>query len=239
MQLFGLVGRNISYSFSRKFFSEKFTRLRIDATYENFDIEDISRLPEILSSPQLRGFNVTIPYKEEVIPYLDNLSADAAAIGAVNTVRVEPDASLTGHNTDWIGFYLSLLPMLDSSHKSALVLGTGGASKAVAYALAKLEIAVHSVSRTGNLTYGNLKRIDFPDPLIIVNCTPLGTFPNIGASPPLPEDFFRPGDIAYDLIYNPAETQFLKTALMAGARTQNGLRMLEIQAEKSWEIWNG
>ncbi len=238
MQLYGLVGRHISYSFSRAYFTQKFGRLGIDARYENFDIDDISLLEKITVIPGLRGFNVTIPYKREVIPYLDNLSPEASRIGAVNTVKIEADGKRSGHNTDWIGFTESLQPHLESGPIEALVLGTGGASLAVTYALDRLGIGHQSVSRTGSgLRYGNLSRKDFPRPLIIVNCTPVGTAPDVGISP-IDGQFFRPGDIAFDLIYNPPRTRFLYDADVAGATILNGLRMLEIQAERAWEIWN-
>ncbi len=238
MQVFGLVGRHISYSFSRAYFADKFARLKIDAQYLNFDLEDLSRFDRVMATPGLRGFNVTIPYKVEIIPLLNSLSPEASRIGAVNTVKVDSDGSLRGHNTDWIGFTGSLRPLLKPFHKSALILGTGGASRAVAYGLDALGIGYQVVSRSGNgLKYGNLQRSRFPEPLIVINCTPVGTAPNMDASP-LPAVFFRPGDIAFDLIYNPSKTQFLTDAESIGAVILNGLPMLEIQAEKSWEIWS-
>lgn len=238
MQLYGLVGRNISYSFSRAYFAEKFNGLGLDAQYRNFDIDDISQLAEVIAMPGLRGFNVTIPYKREVIPCLDRLSPAAIEIGAVNVVKVEADGTLSGHNTDWMGFTGSLRPLLQDGMTGALVLGTGGASLAVTYALERMGINHESVSRTSpGLRYDNLLRKDFPNPLIIINCTPVGTAPDIEKSP-LDGHFFRPGDIAFDLIYNPPKTRFLRDAEAAGATIVNGLRMLEIQADLAWEIWN-
>ncbi len=237
MELYGLVGRNISYSFSRDYFSRMFSRLHLNAAYENFDLDDISRLPEVLSRPNLRGFNVTIPFKESIIPFLDSLSAEARAVGAINTVKVLANGRLEGYNTDWIGFRDTLIPLLTPAHRQALILGTGGASKAVKYALDFLKIDSQCVSRKGHLCYENLIRDNFDDELIIVNCTPLGTFPNTEQSPPLPAGFFRKADIAFDLVYNPPVTRFLETAAAAGASTINGLPMLQVQAQKAWEIW--
>ncbi|RZJ31475.1 MAG: shikimate dehydrogenase [Flavobacterium sp.] len=238
--IFGLVGKNISYSFSRGYFSEKFETLRLEAEYKNFDINHISEFPKIIT-PNLKGLNVTIPYKESVIPYLDELSQTAKAIGAVNTIELK-NGRLIGHNTDYFGFQKSLEPLLQSHHKKALILGTGGASKAVAYALKNIGIDFAFVSRNADvnsISYESLDKSTFKEYQIIINTTPLGTFPNVDSAPDIPYELFTNQHIAYDLIYNPEETLFLKKAKSNGAITKNGLEMLQLQAEKSWEIWNG
>jgi shikimate dehydrogenase len=238
---YGLIGKNIAYSFSRNYFTEKFRKLELDNTYENFDIEDLSKFPDsIQNNPNLKGLNVTIPYKEAVIPYLDGLSETAQKIGAVNTIQIK-NRKLTGHNTDYYGFQKSLEPLLKPNHKKALILGTGGASKAVAFALDTLGISYRFVSRTQQVNavgYESLTKDVFNNHQIIINTTPIGTFPNTSDCPNIPYDMLTPSHIAFDLIYNPAETEFLKKAKSFGATTKNGLEMLELQAEKAWEIWN-
>jgi shikimate dehydrogenase len=241
---FGLLGRDISYSFSRGYFTDKFSKENFnDCTYENFDIQDIKLFPEIINNnrEEIRGINVTIPYKEEVIPYLDKLSKKASQIGAVNTIKITKKGKLKGYNTDYYGFKKSLEPLLEPYHKKALILGTGGASKGVAFALAELNIDYTFVSRNAKektISYDQLNEDIFNQYQIVVNTSPVGTSPNIEQSPAIPYDFFTKNHIAYDLIYNPAETQFLKQAKEKGAQTKNGLDMLVFQAEKSWEIWN-
>ena len=240
---FGLLGRNISYSFSKGYFTEKFNKENLEGcTYENFDIPEITAFSEIIkNTPELKGMNVTIPYKEVVIPYLDQLSEIAAEIGAVNTIKFTEKGKLEGHNTDYYGFMKSLEPLLQSHHKKALILGTGGASKGVAYALKELGISYTIVSREakGNIIdYNQINAATFDDYQIIINSTPVGTSPNIEAFPLIPYEYFTAKHIAYDLIYNPAETQFLKKAAAQGAQTKNGQDMLIFQAEKAWEIWN-
>lgn len=242
MKKYGLIGRNIAYSFSRNYFADKFRAENIqDASYENFDIGDISELPEIIAkNPDLKGLNVTIPYKETVIQYLDQLSGAAAKIGAVNTIKIHGDGMLEGFNTDEFGFRKSLEPLLGPHHKKALILGTGGASKAVAFALETLGIDYTFVSRNFSgaaIRYEDLETV-FGNYPIVINATPTGTFPNIGDCPVIPYELFTPNHIAYDLIYNPAETLFMKKAESYGAITKNGLEMLRLQAEKAWEIWN-
>jgi shikimate dehydrogenase len=238
---YGLIGKNIAYSFSRNYFNEKFRKLEIDRTYENFDIEDISRFSDIIqNNPNLKGLNVTIPYKEAVIPYLDALSETAQKIGAVNTIQFQ-NGKLTGHNTDYYGFQKSLEILLQPHHKKALILGTGGASKAVAFALDTLGISYRFVSRNQQANavgYESLTKDVFNNHQIIINTTPIGTFPNTSDCPNIPYELFTPNHIAFDLIYNPAETEFLKKAKSFGATTKNGLEMLELQAENAWEIWN-
>ncbi len=240
---FGLIGKNISYSFSKKYFTEKFSSdLFDDFTYENFDIESINDFPEILkNNPDLKGLNVTIPYKEAIIPFLDTLSDKAFKIGAVNVIRFTKKGNLKGYNSDWYGFKQSLEPLLQPHHKRALILGTGGAAKAVAFALDQLGIFYTFVSReaTDNaIDYDRINVTTFDNFQIIINCTPLGTSPNIKEFPPIPYQFFTDKHIAFDLIYNPEETQFLKKAKKKGAVTKNGYEMLVFQAEKAWKIWN-
>ncbi|GEC72673.1 shikimate dehydrogenase [Flavobacterium flevense] len=240
---FGLLGRNISYSFSKGHFTTKFEKEKYQGyTYENFDIQEISAFPEIIKNTEhLKGLNVTIPYKEEVIPFLDKLSKKATKIGAVNTIKITKKGKLKGYNTDYFGFLKSLKPLLQPHHKKALILGTGGASKGVAFALEELGIGYTFVSRNASekaIDYSQLNADTFQEYQIIINSTPIGTSPNIEACPDIPYAFFTEKHIAYDLIYNPAETQFLKNAKEKGAQIKNGLDMLIFQAEKAWEIWN-
>ncbi|MGS2763752.1 shikimate dehydrogenase family protein [Sinomicrobium sp. M5D2P9] len=242
MPLFGLIGKNISYSFSQVYFREKFEKLHLtDHSYVNFDLQDIKEFPNLLSEhPDLRGCNVTIPYKEAVMPYLSGLSNKAEQIGAVNVIKVEK-RRLTGYNTDYYGFQASLQPLLRKEHRRALILGTGGASKAIAFSLKELGIAYTFVSRSpeeGQLSYEDLDEKIMQASPVIVNCTPLGTYPDVEKKPPIPYNFITPGHLLYDLIYNPAETSFLKEGRLKGATTSSGLRMLQLQAEKAWEIWN-
>lgn len=237
--IFGLVGKNISYSFSRAYFSKKFDKLGINCQYLNFDIDDISRFPKILS-PDIKGLNVTIPYKKSVIPYMDELSDTATQIGAVNTIQFK-NGKLIGHNTDHYGFRESLRPLIETHHKKALILGTGGASKAIAYALENLGIGFTFVSRNADdqsIGYESIGRETFEDHQIIINTTPVGKLPDTEAYPDIPYEYFSSRHIAYDLVYNPEETVFLAKAKSYGAKTKNGLEMLQLQAEKAWEIWS-
>jgi shikimate dehydrogenase len=239
---FGLVGRNISYSFSAGYFKEKFDGMGVEHTYRNFDIDDIEDLRDIIANTKgLKGLNVTIPYKEEVIPLLDSLSKKAKKIGAVNTITLSKNGKTKGFNTDWHGFKKALKPLLKKRHQKALILGTGGASKAVAFALRDLKIEYDFVSREGNeyiLSYNDLNKEVFDEYQIIINTTPLGTFPNINECPPLNYRLFTKDHIAFDLVYNPEETLFLKKAKENGAKVKNGYDMLVFQAEKAWAIWN-
>lgn len=242
MPLFGLIGKNISYSFSQVYFREKFEKLQLeDHSYVNFDIQKIEDFTTLLRErTDIRGFNVTIPYKEAIIPYLSGLSNKAEQIGAVNVIKVGKDR-LTGYNTDYHGFQASLRPLLRKEHQKALILGTGGASKAVAFSLQELGIQHTFVSRNpveGQLSYKELDEDILGEYLVIVNCTPLGTFPDTENKPDIPYQHITQRHLLYDLIYNPAETSFLKEGKQRGATTSNGLRMLQLQAEKAWEIWN-
>ncbi|WP_211224619.1 shikimate dehydrogenase family protein [Salinimicrobium xinjiangense] len=242
MRRFGLIGRNISYSFSRKYFSEKFAAEGIAATYENFDLQEITEFPEVLQKHEnLKGLNVTIPYKEAIIPFLDTLDKTAAEIGAVNTIKIEEDGSLTGFNTDYFGFMESIKAFLKPHHQKALILGTGGASKAVNYALKTLNLQTTFVSRTASknaILYTDLSEEIMEEYTVIVNTTPLGTFPGVEDYPDLPVEYLKSKHLVFDLIYNPPKTSLLQLAEARGAKVLNGEKMLVLQAEKAWEIWN-
>lgn len=242
MARFGLIGKDIDYSFSRSHFSKKFKNEGLKHTYENFDIDTIDKFPEIINSTKkLRGLNVTIPYKEAVIPYLTKLHKTAKKIGAVNTIKITKKGKLIGYNTDYFGFKKSIQPHLKPHHKKALILGTGGASKAIAYALKTLNIEYKYVSRkaTSNNVFGynSLTKKDIHSHQIIINCTPLGTYPKTNECPDIPYDGIEKTHLVFDLIYNPEETKFLNIAKLKGATTCNGSKMLELQAEKAWRIW--
>lgn len=239
---FGLVGKNISYSFSKGYFTKKFKDLGLDHhSYENYDlaaIEDFQDLIEL--NKDLKGLNVTIPYKELVIPYLDKLNPKAEKIGAVNTIKFMKKG-LKGFNTDIYGFKKSIQPFLKKRHKKALILGTGGASKAVAFVLDELGIKFKYVSRHPKINqfgYTDLNEEVVREYTVLINCTPQGTFPNITEKPDIPYHFITNKHLLFDLIYNPEKTAFLLEGEKRGASISNGLRMLELQAEKSWEIWN-
>jgi len=240
---FGLVGKNISYSFSKDYFAEKFQKLNlVDYSYENLDFQNIEEFHKYIEqNPIISGLNVTIPYKETIIPYLDKLSKKASEIGAVNTIKITKSGKLKGYNTDYLGFKKSIEPLLNSNHKKALILGTGGASKAIVYALNQLGISCLLVSRnalSNAIGYNQINEKTFKEFQIIVNCTPLGTSPLSDICPEIPYQYFSKNHIAFDLIYNPLETLFLKKAKEQGAIIKNGLEMLSLQAEKSWDIWN-
>lgn len=242
-KVFGLIGKNISYSFSKKYFTEKFALVQLDdCTYQNFDIQSVEEFPKVIAdNPDLKGLNVTIPYKEAIIPYLNKLSKNAAQIGAVNVIRFTKKGKLKGYNSDYYGFMKSLEPLLQPHHKRALILGTGGAAKAVSFALDKLGILYTFVTREekpGMIDYDLINATTFDNHQIVINCTPVGTAPETKEFPPLPYNFFTEKHIAFDLIYNPEETQFLKKAKKKGAITKNGYEMLVLQAEKAWKIWN-
>jgi shikimate dehydrogenase len=243
MAKFGLIGKNIDYSFSRSYFADKFDKENLDHSYVNFDIQTIEEFPAIFQeSENLRGLNVTIPYKEAVIPFLNKLNKTAKKIGAVNTIKVTKKGKLVGYNTDYYGFKKSLEPLLKPHHKNALILGTGGASKAIAFALKKLGIKYNYVSRNisdkAKLSYQSLTLEDVKSHTIIINCTPLGTHPNTNICPDIPYEALTSEHLLFDLIYNPEETKFLSIGKLKDATICNGYRMLELQAEKSWSIWN-
>jgi shikimate dehydrogenase len=244
MNKLGLLGKDISYSFSRTYFKKKFENENIKNTsYENFDIDNIDLFPSIIKNTKgLKGLNVTIPYKEQVIPFLDKVNKKAKAIGAVNTIRITKTGKLVGYNTDCYGFKKTLKPFIKSHHKKALILGTGGASKAIAYTLDEMGITYQYVSRKLSdgvgFSYETLTEDDISDNQIIINATPLGTFPNIEDCPNIPYHAINEKHILFDLIYNPEETKFLKLGNKNRATTINGFLMLEFQAEKAWSIWN-
>ena len=241
MNRFGLLGKNISYSFSQEYFTQKFKNLGLtDHSYENFDIQNIGELKNVLAQDNLKGLNVTIPYKQDIIPYLDELDAKAEKIGAVNTIQFTKNG-LKGFNTDAYGFQKSLEPFLKPHHNNALILGTGGASKAVRFVLDELGIPNTYVSRSkkeGQYTYGELDKDIIKKNTLIINCTPLGTYPNVEDKPQIPYQHIGGSHLLYDLIYNPEKTTFLTLGEANGATICNGLKMLEQQAEKAWEIWN-
>jgi|TARA_B110000977_G_scaffold198598_1_gene283794 shikimate dehydrogenase len=243
-KIFGLLGKNISYSFSRGYFAKKFEVLDLKKhEYRNFDIQDIADFPSIIEKELfLKGMNVTIPYKEEIIQHLDILDKTAKEIGAVNTIKFTKRGNLKGYNTDVVGFENSILPYLKTHHKFALILGTGGASKAVAYALKKNEIQYKFVSRNPfgkeQISYEDLTKDVLSKHHIIVNCTPIGTSPDIHLSPNIPYQFLTAQHLLFDLIYNPEISAFLSKGKEKGASIKNGYEMLEMQAEESWRIWN-
>ncbi len=233
----GLLGKNISYSFSKSYFSQKFETLGLtNYSYEIFDIQDKKEISKLFEKPDLAGFNITIPYKQDIITYLDELSPEAEKIGAVNTVKIF-QGKRKGFNTDAIGFKNSLIPLLENHHTSALILGSGGASKAVAYTLEQLHIPYILISRSTEDNYSSLSQKRVLGHLLVINTTPVGTFPNINDAPPFPVEFLTPKHLVYDLIYNPEETRLLQLAKEKGAKTKNGLEMLQLQAEAAWDIW--
>ena len=276
MTTYGLIGYPLGHSFSRKFFTEKFEKEGIDAQYLNFEIPSIEEFPEIIkNNPELRGLNVTIPYKQQVMQYLDEISEEAKAIGAVNVVRIErpspqpslimgretmrnagnkPDGlpikgdmseglrgSLIGYNSDVIGFVESIRPLLKAHHKKALILGTGGASKAIRYGLEKKlgmkTLFVSRSAREGMITYEEVTAEVLKEYEVIVNCSPVGMYPHVDECPALPYEAMNENNLLYDLVYNPLETLFMKKGAEQGATVKNGLEMLHLQAIASWKFW--
>lgn len=245
MKKFGLIGYPLGHSFSMGYFNEKFSNEGINAMYENFEIPSVDDILGVLdANKELVGFNVTIPYKEKIMAYLDSVAPEAMAIGAVNVVKVlrhNNKVTLKGFNSDVIGFVNSIKPLLSQRHKKALVLGTGGASKAVKYGLEKLGLEVLMVSRTqkdGMITYSQITPELIKEYNVIVNCTPCGMAPHFDECPSLPYEAMDSSCLLYDLIYNPEETLFLRNGKAQGATVKNGLEMLLLQAEAGWEIWN-
>ena len=276
MTTYGLIGYPLGHSFSRKFFTEKFEKEGIDAQYLNFEIPSVEEFPEIIkNNPELRGLNVTIPYKQQVMQYLDDISEEAKAIGAVNVVRIErpspqpspimgretmrnagnkPDGlpikgdmseglrgSLIGYNSDVIGFVESIKPLLKAHHKKALILGTGGASKAIRYGLEKKlgmkTLFVSRSAREGMITYEEVTAEVLKEYEVIVNCSPVGMYPHVDECPALPYEAMNENNLLYDLVYNPLETLFMKKGAEQGATVKNGLEMLHLQAIASWKFW--
>ena len=239
-KIYGLIGKNISYSFSREYFSNKFKTEKISSKYLNFDLIDINQIYKLTKEFNLSGLNVTIPYKESIIQFLDETDSKAKQIGAVNTIKFFKN-KMIGYNTDYIGFKKSLLNISNINiPKNALILGTGGASKAVKFALSELGIGFKTVSRVKNNADYTYQEIDkyIIDKKLIINCSPVGTFPNIKDSPKIPYQYLTSENFLYDLVYNPDKTLFLKKGDEIGCFTKNGVEMLKIQAEKAWEIWN-
>jgi len=246
MDKYGLIGYPLGHSFSIGYHNQRFADEGINAKYLNFEIPSIDDLPAVLSqNPELKGLNVTIPYKEKVMQFLDYVSPEARAIGAVNVIRVEHQGkkiTLKGYNSDVIGFTQSIEPLLENYHKKALVLGTGGASKAISYGLKSLGLETVYVSRyerPGTIQYGSITPEVVQEYNVIVNCTPLGMFPKTEECPSLPYEAMNERNILYDLIYNPDETLFMRKGAERGATVKNGLEMLLLQAFASWEFWNG
>lgn len=252
MKEYGLIGHPLGHSFSRAFFTEKFEKEHIEALYLNFDIPDVAMLQNIvLEHPDLVGLNCTIPYKESVIPLLDEVSPEALEIGAVNVIKIQRNddspegvvgngVRLQGYNTDIIGFSQSISPLLQEWHRHALVLGTGGAAKAVCLGLSRLGVECTSVSRKsgdGCLAYQDLTPETIRDFKVVVNCTPVGMFPHVDEAPSIPYEALTPDHVLYDLVYNPEETVFLRRGREAGAVVKNGMDMLRLQALAGWDIW--
>ena len=238
-QEFGLLGKNISYSFSKKYFEEKFKKLFLKShSYNFFDISEIENVTPFLENPNLIGMNVTIPYKQAIIPFLDGLSDEAQQIGAVNCVSFKNGKKI-GYNTDAFGFEKTLLINKKDHHKKALILGDGGAAKAVRYILEKHNIEHQTVSRKSEINFENLSEDLVKESLLIIQTTPVGTFPNVDDSVQFPFEAITDKHYVIDLIYNPSETAFLKKSAEKGATTLNGFYMLEQQAERAWEIWKG
>lgn len=239
--VYGLIGYPLSHSFSPDYFRKKFAREGIDAVYRLFPLASINELPNLLNEhPSISGLNVTIPYKEQVIPFLDDIDDAAKAVGAVNCIKID-NGKLKGYNTDVIGFKQSLTPLLQTHHNKALILGTGGAAKAVAYVLSKLNIGYSLVSRSGkegSIAYSDITDLTIKEHPLIINTTPLGMHPNADTSPDLPYSAIGQKHLVYDLVYNPEETLFLKGGKAQGATTKNGYEMLVLQAEASWDIWS-
>ncbi len=235
---FGLIGKNISYSFSEKYFTEKFRKLFLkNHIYHTFDLPSIDEIQNLLKDPTLKGFNVTIPYKEQIIPYLDELNEEAQYIQAVNTVLIK-NGKRIGYNTDAFGFEQTLLLHKKETHTQALILGNGGAAKAVKFVLEKHKIPFRVVTRTSEPNFETLPKEWVVTSPIIIQCTPVGTFPNVKDCLHFPFEQLTHQHLVIDLIYNPNQTEFLLRAAQQGAKCCNGFFMLEQQAEKAWEIWN-
>jgi len=246
MKKYGLIGFPLTHSFSKRYFTEKFETEKIDSTYENFEIDNINKFPDIINSnPEIVGINVTIPYKEQVLQFLNELNDSAREIGAVNTIKISRTGSgthLKGFNTDTYGFETSLKPHLKEHHKKALILGTGGASKALKYVLGKLGIEFISASieelKENEIRYDDIDEKMMKERLLIINATPLGTYPKVDTFPNIPYEFITEKHLLFDVVYNPEVSVFLRNGLEKGAAIKNGYEMLLLQAIRSYEIWN-
>lgn len=247
MKIFGLIGYPLGHSFSKGYFAEKFKNEHInDCVYNNYPIDSIEKIRQVIDdNPGFAGLNVTIPYKEQVIPFLNTIDPEAKEIGAVNTIKIQHTPSgkiLSGFNTDVYGFETSLKPLLGNQHKKALILGTGGASKAIKYILNKFGVSYISASieelKENEIRYSDISKEMISERLLIINATPLGTYPKVDTCPDIPYEYITPHHVLFDLVYNPEETLFLKKGKERGARGKNGLEMLHLQAEKAWNIWN-
>lgn len=245
-KIFGIIGYPLSHSFSKKYFEKKFADEKLNYKYLNFEIKNIDEIKSLLKKhPDIQGLNVTIPYKQQVIKYITGIDKEAYTIGAINTIKIDKIKNktlLTGYNTDIKGFEITLEPKLKKHHQKALILGTGGASKAIKYVLQKFGFTITEVSRNpltkNQLSYEMVDKQIIEENQIIVNTTPLGMYPNINECPNIPYEYINSEHVLFDLIYNPEETQFLKKGKILGACTINGLKMFYAQAELSWEIWN-
>lgn len=246
MDTYGLIGYPLKHSFSRKYFTEKFQRENINAEYLNFEIDNVSLFASIIDChPQLKGLNITIPYKEKVIPFLHEIDDSAKEIGAINVIKITrkgEQAELKGYNSDIIGFQNSIAPLINKeTHKKALILGTGGASKAVKKGLENLGLETIYVSRSpkqGQLQYSDIDKSILLEYTVIVNASPVGTYPDINNAPDIPYHLLTEDNLLYDLVYNPKETLFLKRGKQQGSSVKNGAEMLELQALAAWNIWN-
>ena len=238
---YGLIGKSLSHSFSKQFFTEKFTTENINSQYNLYELPEISGIEELLKTPNLVGLNVTVPYKKAVLTYVDEMSNEVREIGAANTLKKLLNGKWKAYNTDIYGFTQSIKPLISPSTK-ALILGSGGASQAVQFALQKMNVKFLIVSRQpaehNHLSYNKLNEQYLKEFPLIINTTPLGTFPEVETLPPIPYAGLSGNNILFDLVYNPAETAFLKKGKLAGATLKNGLEMLHLQAQKSWAIWS-
>lgn len=241
MAKYGLIGRDLNHSFSKTFFTYKFEKENRKDIYENYALPEIEDFPQLLEKhPDIKGLNVTIPYKQSIIPYLDSIDKEAKKIGAVNTIRFRKDGKLIGYNTDHYGFAQALMPYFPLKRKTALILGSGGSSKAIQYVLTAMGFQYAVVSRKRSqdtITYDDLTKSVVLEACLIVNCTPVGTHPNTDECPKFPYMHLGPEHLLFDLVYNPRETEFMKRGFYKGARVSNGLKMLEYQAKRSWAIW--
>ena len=238
---YGLIGKSLSYSFSKEYFKKNISKENPGTSYDLFELPSIKAVESLLGDLSIQGFNITIPYKESILAYADEMSDEVTAIGASNTFKRLPSGKWKAFNTDCSGFEKSIKPLIKNKQK-ALILGTGGAAKAVKYSLNLLGVSSQLVSRKpsqeGQITYQDLSSELLNENLIIINATPVGTSPNIKDSPPIPYHLLSPNHLLFDLVYDPDETTFLKKGKLAGCQLKNGLEMLHLQAEKAWDIWN-